>query len=75
MKENRRTETEVAVICWDCGYQIPLYAGKPILRKPELRTDEFTCSTCGAVYRVAVQQTKPATLDPGKLEAARNKNS
>ena len=69
-----KTETEVAVICWDCGYQIPLYAWKPLLRKTELRTDEFTCLTCGAVYRLCVQQTNRATLDADKLELARNKN-
>ena len=64
----------VELTCSDCRFQVPAYARTAIARKPDISTDEFTCPTCGAVYRVSVQQIKRSSLDAAKLETVRNKN-
>jgi len=60
--------------CTDCGFVIPIYGRTAILAKTDFRTDEFTCSTCGAVYRVSVQRSRGATLSADKLAEKRNRN-
>lgn len=64
----------VELTCSDCRFQIPAYARREILQKPDISTDEFTCPTCGAAYRVSVQQTRGATLAPERLNNVKNRN-
>jgi hypothetical protein len=63
----------VDITCGECGFQIPNYGRKPIVRKATLTTDEFSCP-CGSVYRVCVQQVKSTTLTPAELEQRKNRN-
>jgi predicted RNA-binding Zn-ribbon protein involved in translation (DUF1610 family) len=37
----------VELTCGSCGFQVPQFSRRAILRKPELETFEFACPTCG----------------------------
>lgn len=64
----------VEIECRTCGFQIPPFARREILRTDNLQTNEYECPTCKSVFRVCVQQTRRTTLTAAKLEEIRNKN-
>ena len=68
------TLATVEIECRTCGFQIPPFAGREILRTDTLQTVEHECPTCKSVFRVCVQQTRRTTLTAAKLEEIRNKN-
>ena len=68
------TLATVEITCGACGFSVPPFARREILRTDNLETNEYRCPTCGEHFRVCVQRTARTTLTPEKLEELRNKN-
>lgn len=69
-----KPETEVAIICEDCKFQIPQYAKTPLQRTRALRVDRLECPTCHSAYLLTLEKVRHTNLAPKDLDAVRNRN-
>jgi len=74
LRDGTEKVASMDITCGACGFQIPKYGRKPIVRKATLATDELDCPKCGSVYRVCIQRMKSTTLTPAELEERKNRN-